>query len=130
MKSPHSESGFDELMRLSRQTAHEAKEMDQKEQQRTAKRQVVQGVLKGLREINVSVAVGQLKSVATPEIIKAVSSLAQKQGTDDLRKLISGLANDLEKRVGKVSASNPELLPLERSIKTLVILIELFFSIR
>ena len=130
MKSPHSESGLDELMRLSRQTANEAKEMAQKEQQRTAKRQVVQGVLKGLREINVSVAVGQLKSIATPEIIKAVSSLAQKQGTDDLSKLISGLASDLEKRIGKVSASNPELLSLERSIKTLVILIELFFSIR
>ncbi len=132
MKSnpPESENGLDELMRLSRATKDEAQRLDSSQQRRTEQRQKVQGVIKGLREINVSVAVGQLRRVATPEIVEKVSSLAQQPGTEDLRRLISKLANDLEKRVSGISASNPDLAPIERSIKTLVILLELLFSMQ
>jgi len=130
MKPQNSESGLDELMRLSRKTATEAKEATKREQQRTEQRQVVQGVMKGLREINVSVALGQLKLVAPPEIISHVDALKHKQGTEDLRKIISSLVNDLEKRTGSISKANPDMLPIERSIKTLAIIIELFFSIQ
>ena len=130
MKSESPESGFNELMRLSRQTANEAQELTKKEQQRAEQRQIVQGVLQGLKEINVSVAVEQLRLVATPEIIEKISSLTHKQDTGDLRKLISDLVNGLEKRVGSVSASNQDMVPIERSVKTLAILIELFFSLQ
>ena len=129
MKSKSPESGFDELMRLSQKTTSEAQELTRREQQRAEQRQVVQGVLQGLKEINVSVAVEQLKRVATPEIIEEIRSLKHKQDTGDLRKLISDLANDLEKRVGSVSASNQDMLPIERSVKTLAILIELYFAL-
>ncbi len=130
MKSKSPESGFDELVRLSRKTTHEAQELNRREQQRAEQRQVVQGVLQGLKEINVSVAVEQLRLVATPEIIEKISSLTHKQDTGDLRKLISDLVNGLEKRVGSVSASNQDMVPIERSVKTLAILIELFFSLQ
>ena len=130
MKPESPESGFNELMRLSRQTANEAQELTKKEQQRAEQRQIVQGVLQGLKEINVSVAIDQLKSVATPGIIEEISSLTHKQDTEDLRKLISDLVHDLEKRIGGISASNPDMVPLERSVKTLAILIELFLSLK
>ena len=130
MKSESPESGFNELMRLSRQTANEAQELTKKEQQRAEQRQIVQGVLQGLKEINVSVAIEQLKSVATPRIIEEISSLTHKQDTEDLRKLISDLVHDLEKRIGGISASNPDMVPIERSVKTLAILIELFLSLK
>ena len=130
MESNSPESGLDELMRLSRQAANDAKELARKEQQRAEQRQVVQGALKDLREISITVTVGQLKQVATPEIIEEVDSLKHKQGTEDLRRLISRLANDLEKRIGSVSASNPDMVPIQRTVKTLVILLELLFSLQ
>ncbi|MFC1978225.1 hypothetical protein ACFLWS_08225 [Chloroflexota bacterium] len=130
MESKPPESGLDELMRLSRQTASEEKELDRKEQQRAEQRQVVQGALKGLREIGVTVTVEQLKQVATPEIIEEVDSLKYQQGTEGLRRLITRLANDLEKRVDNVSASNPDMVPIQRSVKTLVILLELLSSLQ
>ncbi|MFC2005973.1 hypothetical protein ACFLVG_03315 [Chloroflexota bacterium] len=130
MKPEYPESGFDELMRLSQETANEAEELTKREQQRTEKRQIAQGVLQGLKEINVSVAVEQLRLVATPEIIEEISSLTHKQGTEDLRKLISNLVHDLEKRIGRISASNADMASLECSVKTLAILIELFFALQ
>ncbi|MFC1943652.1 hypothetical protein ACFLWO_03635 [Chloroflexota bacterium] len=130
MESKSPESGLDELMRLSRQTANEAKELDRKEQQRAEQRQVVQGALKGLREISVTVTVEQLKQVATPEIIEEVGSLKYQQGTEDLRRLVSRLANDLERHIDKVSASTPDMVPIQRSVKTLIILLELLFSLQ
>ena len=130
MASESSESGFDELMRLSRETARKQQEITHREKQQAEQRQKVRGVLQGLKEIKVSVAVEQLRSVATGEYIEEVSSLAQKQGTEDLRKLISDLAEDLEKQMDSAAASNPDMVPVERSVKTLTILIDLFFSLQ
>ena len=129
MKSESPESGFNELMRLSRQTANEAQELTKKEQQRAEQRQIVQGVLQGLRDIKVSIAVEQLRLVATPEIIEETSSLTRKQGAEDLRKLISNLTGDMEKHLRSVSTSNPDMVPIEHSVKILAILIELYFSL-
>jgi len=130
MAPESSDSGFDELMRLSRETARQQQEISQRENKQAEQRQKVRGVLQGLKEIKVSVAVEQLRSVATDEYIEEVSSLAQKQGTEDLRKLISDLAEDLEKQMDSVTASNPDMVPVERSVKTLAILIDLFFSLQ
>lgn len=130
MKSKSPESGLEELMRLSRQTANEAKELARKEQRRAEQGQLVRGALKGLREISIAVTVEQLRQVATPDIIKEVSSLKDEQVTKGLRRLISRLANDLEKRTRNASASNPDMAPVEQSVKTLVILLELLFSLQ
>ncbi|MFC1861696.1 hypothetical protein ACFLT4_04940 [Chloroflexota bacterium] len=130
MESNSQESGFDELLRLSQETAKKEQELTKREQQRTEQRQKVQGVLQGLREIQVSIAVEQLRLVATPEIIKVISSLTHKQDTEDLRKLISNLVDDLEKHLRSVSPSNSDMVPIERSVNTLAILLELFFSLR
>jgi len=124
------ESGLDELIRLSQETARKKQELAEREQQRTKQRQKVQGVLEGLKTIKVSIAVEQLKLVSTPEIIEEISSLTHKQGIEDLRKLISSLTDDLEKGIRSVATSNPDMVPIERSVKTLAILLELYFSLR
>jgi len=123
------ESGFDELMRLSQQFTRQQEEHEEKERQREAQGKKVQGVLQGLKELNVSMAVEQLKTVATPEIIKEVNALKSKGGTDDLRKMISDLADDLEKRLGTISASKTDTAPLVNSMRTLNILMDLYFSL-
>ena len=130
MEPESPESGFDELMRLSQETARKGQEYAKREQQRAEQRQKVHGVLQGLKEIKVSVAVEQLKQVAAPEIIEEINSLTQKQGTEDLRRLISDLMEDLERQVGGVSSSSPDMALIERSVKTLSILIDLFFSLQ
>ena len=130
MESEPPESGFEELMRLSQQFTRQGQERTAREKQRAEQGKKVQGVLQGLKELNVSMAIEQLKLVAAPDIIEEVNSLKRKQGTGDLRKLISNLTDDLENRIGIVSASNPDMAPLERSMKTLNILLDLFFSLQ
>jgi hypothetical protein len=99
------------------------------EKQRAEQRKKVQSALGGLRELTVSLAVEELKPVATPEIIEQVNSIKGKQGTVELRKLISVLINNLESDIDIITATNPDIKPTERSIKTLNILIELLFSL-
>jgi len=130
MESKSPESGFDELMRLHQQTTQMGQDITDREQQNAEQRQKVQGALQGLKDISISVALEQLKPIATPEIIEEVQSLTQKQGTGDLRRLITDLVDDLERCVSRVSASNQDIAPIERSIRTLAILIGLFFSLQ
>jgi len=129
MKSESLENGLDELTRLSQQFKRQEHESTQRERQRAEQRKKVQGVLGGLRELTVSTVVEQLKSVATPEIIEQVNSFKNKPGTTELRELISDLAYDLEKRIGIIATANQDIQPIERSLKTLTILMELFFSL-
>ncbi len=129
MKSESTENGLDELARLSQQFKKHEHESTQREKQRAEQRKKVQSVLGGLRELTVSMAVEQLKPVATPEIIEQVNSLKSKQGTAELRKLISVLVNNLENHIDIMAAKNPDIKPTERSIQTLTILIELLFSL-
>lgn len=130
MEPESSESGLDELLRMSQQFKKEEHEQSHREQQRAEQRKKVQGVLVGLKGLNVSMAVEQLKLVATPEIIEQVNSLKGKSGTEELRKLITKLAEDLEKRIGIISSANPDVKPIDSSMKTLTILMELFFSLQ
>jgi hypothetical protein len=118
------ESGLDELMRLSRQFTRQKAENEAKEQQRAEQGKKVRGVLQGLQDLNINMAIQQLKPVAGPEIIKQVTSLKSKGGTDDLRKLISTLADDLEKRLG----DKKDIAPLVNSMRTINILLDLYFS--
>lgn len=118
------ESGLDELMRLSQQFTRQKAENEAKERQREEQGKKVRGVLQGLQELNINMAIQQLKPVARPDIIRQVTALKAKGGTEDLRKMISALADDLEKSLG----TKKENAPLVNSMRTLNILLDLYFS--
>lgn len=130
MDSKPAESGLEELMRLSRQTAKWGQEAAEKEKQQAEHDQKVVGVVHGLRDISFSIALEQLEQVATSEITEKVRSLTSKQGVEDLRKIISALTRDLENTTSRIAVSDPEMVPIERSVKTLAIIIGLFFSLK
>ena len=126
----NTENGFDELMRLSQQFTRQEEERTQREKQRAEQRQKTRNVLQGLKEMRVSFAVEQLKAVAAPEIVDAVSDLKNRQDSDSLRKLISKLTDDIESRVEDAASSNPQMAELEHPVKTLNILMDLYFSLQ
>jgi hypothetical protein len=123
------ESGLDELMRLSRQFTRQQAEHDAQERQREAQGKKVRGVLRGLKDLTISMSVEQLKAVAPKEIIDKVNLLKNKEGTEDLRKMISRLADDLEKRLADIPADSAAAAPLANSMRTLNILMDLYFSL-
>jgi hypothetical protein len=122
------ESGIDELMRLSRQFTKQQEAHDKQERQRQEQGKKVKGVLQGLQDLNLSMAIGQLKTVAKPEIIRQVTALKSREGTEDLRKMITNLVDDLEKQLNTVSGSKTEIGQLVNSMRTLSILLDLYFS--
>ena len=130
MRTENPESGFDELMRLSQKFTRQQQERTAIERQRKEQGKKTQGVLQGLKNLNVSMAIEQLKPVATPAIIREVSALKTKAGTEDLRKAIANLADDLEIRISTISASNKAAASLVNSMKTLNILMNLYFSLK
>jgi hypothetical protein len=130
MESESPENGFEELMRLSQQFNRQQQERTEKQRQREEQGKKAQGVLQGLKELNVSMAIEQLKPVATPEIIEEVNALRSKPGTEDLRKAISDLVDDLENHISTITTSSPDIAPLAGSIKTLNILLDLYFSLQ
>ncbi len=123
------ESGLDELLALSRKFTKQKEDNERQERQRAEQGKKVKGVLQGLQDLNLSMALTQLKSVAKPEIIQRVAALKTRPGTDDLRKLITSLVDDLEKRLNTLSAgSKTEITSLVNSARTLSILLDLYFS--
>ena len=129
MESKSNDSGLEELLRLSKEITKADQERTRAERERTEQRQKVNALQQGLIELKASVALEQLKSIATPEVIKEVSSLKHKQKTDGLRKLILNLSAELEGWVDNLSGSKLDKVSIMRSVKTLAILIELLFSI-
>jgi hypothetical protein len=130
METEPPENGMDELLRLSRgltrKTEDAAKHEARGRRQAAEKRQVILG----LRGITFAMALEQLKIVSAEDTVVArVSAYKDKEGTADLRNLITGLTSELEGVAGKMSRANPELASVERSIKTLSILIDLLFSL-
>jgi uncharacterized protein YeeX (DUF496 family) len=124
------ESGLDELMRLQRQFSRQQEEHEAQERQREAQGKKVRGVLQGLKDLNISMSVEQLKTVAPKDIIDRVNSLKKQPGTEDLRKMISGLADDLERRVADIPDAPDAASPLANSMRTLNILMDLYFSLQ
>ncbi|KPK24366.1 MAG: hypothetical protein AMJ70_02070 [Dehalococcoidia bacterium SG8_51_3] len=129
MESKSNDSGLEELLRLSKEITKVDQERTKAERERTEQRQKVNALQQGLIELKASVALEQLKSIATSEVIKEVSSLKHKQKTDGLRKLILNLSAELEGWVDNISGSKLDKVSIRRSVKTLAILIELLFSI-
>jgi hypothetical protein len=124
------ESGIDELMRLSRQFTRQQEEHEAREKQREAQGKKIKGVLQGLKELNFSMAVTQLKTVARPEIVKQVNALKSQESTDALRKMISSIADDLENRLRTLQAPKTDATYLLNSMRTLNILMDLYFSLQ
>jgi ribosomal protein L22 len=118
------ESGLDELMRLSRQFTQQKAENEAKERQREEQGKKVRGVLHGLQELNINMALQQLKNVAKPDVIQQVTAMKTRGGTEDLRKMISALAEDLEKNM----TSKKDSSPLVNDMRALNILLDLYFS--
>jgi hypothetical protein len=122
------ESGLDELMRLSRKFTKQQEEHEKQERQRAEQGKKVKGVLQGLQDLNLNMALSQLKAVAKPEVIQKVAALKNKSGTDDLRKMITTLVDNIEKQLGTVSGSKTDMTSLVNSVRTLSILLDLYFS--
>ena len=127
MPKKEEESGLDELMRLSRQFTRQQEENEAQERQRQEQGRKVRGVLQGLKDLNVSMSIEQLKPVAPPDIIRGVSALKNKESTEDLRKMISSLADDLERRIADIPGADARL---SNSMRTLNILMDLYFSLK
>ena len=124
------ESGIDELMRLSRQFTRQQEEHDKQERQRQEQGKKVKGVLQGLKDLNLSMALNQLKDVATPEVIQQVTALKNKSDTEDLRKMITSMVDELEKKLDDASGSKTEMTKLINSTRILSILLDLYFSLQ
>ncbi len=129
MESKSKDGGLEELLRLSKEISKVDKERTKADRERTERRQKVNELQQSLIDLKASVALQQLKPIATPEIINEVSSLKHKQKTDGLRKLILNLSAELESWVDNMPGSKPDAGSIRHSVKTLAILIELLFSI-
>ena len=123
------ESGIDELMRLSRKFTKQKEDHEKQERQRQEQGKKVRGVLQGLQALNLSMAITQLKTVARPDVIDKVTALKDKAGTEDLRKLITNIIDDLDKQLGTSSLTKSEITSASNSVKTLSILLDLYFSL-
>src|SRR4030042_602578 len=124
------ESGIDELMRRSRQFTRQQEEHNKQERQRQEQGKKVRGVLQGLKDLNLSMALSQLEGVATPEVIQQVTALKSKKDTEDLRKIITSLVDNLEKHLNAISSTKTEMTTLGNSTRTLSILLDLYFSLQ
>ncbi len=127
---PEEESGLDELMRLSRQFTKKKEDDEKAERQRIEQGKKVKGVLQGLKDLNINMALSQLKGVTDAATIRRVERLKLAAGTDDLRKLLSSMADDMERRLGKLPANSPEAAALVNNMRTLTILMDLYFSLQ
>jgi hypothetical protein len=122
------ENGMDELLKLQQkftrqQEEHEDRKRLQEEQDRKAR-----GVLDGLRGLQFSMTLDQLDSVASDEIISQVKALKNNPNTDELRKMITNLAEDIESQLEIMVNDDPRVKPLEDSMRVLSILMDLYFS--
>ena len=123
------EDGMDELLKLQQQFTKQQEEHEDRKKLQEEQGKKAQGVLKGLKDLQFSMTIEQLKPVATPEIIKEVNALKNQPDTEDLRKMISRLCDDMEHELENIAASNPEAKSTVDSMRVLNILMDLYFSL-
>src|SRR4030066_754872 len=124
------ESGIDELMRLSRQFTRQQEEHEKQERQRQEQGKKVRGVVQGRQKLNLSMALSQLKGVARPEVIQQVTALKSGGGKEELRKIVTNLVDEMEKQLNQESLLKKEITQLADSVRTLSILLNLYFSLQ
>ena len=123
------ENGMDELLKLQQQFTRQQEEHDDRKRLQEEQGKKAQGVLKGLKDLQFSMTMEQLKPMATPEIIKEVNDLKNKPDTEDLRKMISRLCDDMEHELEAIAAANPKAKTTVDSMRVLNILMDLYFSL-
>jgi len=124
------ENGMDELLKLQRQFTHQQEEHDSRKKLQEEQGKKAQGVLHGLRDLQFSMTLDQLNPIASKEIIKQVNALKTNPDTDELRKMITRLCDDMEYELETIVAANPEAKPTVDSMRVLSILIDLYFSLQ
>lgn len=124
------ESGLDELMRLSRQFTKQQEDNNKAERERIEKGKKVKGVLDGLKALNIDMSLTQLKGMADGDTIKRVEKLKTAKDAEDLRKLITSMANDMERSLSKLAFNTPEADDLATTQRTFTILLDLYFSLQ
>lgn len=122
------DSGLDELLALSRKFTKQKEDSEKQERQRIAQGKKVKGVLQGLQDMNLQMALTQLKQVAKPELVQRVAAIKTKPGTEDLRKLITKLVDDTERQVITLNPKS-DTASLVNSLRTISILLDLYFSL-
>jgi len=122
------DSGMDELLALSRKFTKQKEDNAKQERQRIEQGKKVKGVLDGLKDLNLQMALGQLKTVAKPEIYQKVAALKTNPNPDALRKMLTHLIDDIEKQVSGLNPKSDTAL-LANSMRTLSILLDLYFSL-
>ena len=73
-------------------------------------------------------ALGQLKTVAKPELIQQVAALKTGASTENLRKIITRLVDDAERQVGAMTPKT-DTTAIVNQMRTLSILLDLYFSL-
>jgi hypothetical protein len=129
MESLNTKNGLEELRQLCKKIIDIEQCHDLRERENTEKRQVRQVVQKQLRELQISVALVQLDLIAPHELTDKVNSLTIDGNTKGLRHLILELVSDLERYLSGRDRTRPDMDFIERSVKTLCILIELLDSL-
>jgi hypothetical protein len=129
MESKSGESGLDELLRLSRQMNRVDQEQTRAAREQAERGKTVKELQQNLIELKASVALQQLKPFASPRVIEEVGALKRRQSTEGLRKLVLNIVDELETWAAGPPGTGADIAGIQRSTKTLAILIELLFSI-
>jgi hypothetical protein len=122
------DSGLDELLALSRKFSKQKEDNEKQERQRIEQGKKVKGVLQGLQDLNLQMALGQLKAVAKPELIQQVAALKTGASTENLRKIITRLVDDVERQVSAMTPKT-DTTAIVNQMRTLSILLDLYFSL-
>jgi len=123
------ENGMDELLKLQQQFTRQQEEHEDRQKLREEQGRKAQGVLHGLRDLQFTMTLDQLNPVASKETIKQVNALKNNPDTGELRKIITTLAEDIEIQLETMASADPEVKPLEDSMRVLSILMDLYFSL-
>jgi hypothetical protein len=122
------DSGLDELLALSKKFTKQKEDNEKQERQRIEQGKKVKGVLQGLQDLNLQMALGQLKAVAKPELIQQVAALKTGASTESLRKIITRLVDDAERQVSALTPKT-DTTTIVNQMRMLSILLDLYFSL-
>jgi hypothetical protein len=123
------ENGMDELLKLQQQFTRQQEEHEDRQRLQEEQGKKAQGVLQGLRELQFSMTLEQLGPVASKETIARVNALKTSPNTDELRKMISNLIEDIEQRLETKAKADSGLKSLVDASRVLGILMDLYFSL-
>jgi hypothetical protein len=126
------ESGYEELLRLSREVSIKEKEYLEEMNnvrgkiRRAKKKEILQNVL---NDIQFSLVLEKLKSVATSRIYNEACSYSDRERKVKLHKLVLDIAGELEETVNRLDDSTTDLPLIKQLVKTLAILVEFLLYI-